>query len=312
MEQNANQVDAIAQLARKAIGDCVETVRIARAGADVPILIVDRDREVVDVKDLIVNFEKTQSEPFRRRGWYRAADVRSFLTWLDANTGADAPVFAEGAERLSDWKSPKLTLVGIGNYSQCDGALGWHDFGARLDFTVSEQWRVWSAGHEKPFSQADFAEFVESRIYDLSHPHPKETLSEAVTRFIENSGGDRGATPGKIVELSRGLRLTANSKLETQLNTSSGETTLNYSEEHVGSGGRPIKVPQLFYIRIPVFFGQGAALIGVRLRYRLAAGAITWSYSLFAPETVVSEQFASACLEVEEKRQLYLGSPDIP
>lgn len=309
--QNTDHIDAIASLARKALGDKVETIKLAREG-DIPVLLLDEGRKYVDVAPLIKAFEKTQNSPFRRRGTYRAADVDSFVRWADANTEDEVPVFAEGAEKLSDWKQPKLALVILGNYSKRDAA-GWHDFGARYDFAVSEQWKVWTGNHEKSMSQGDFAEFIEDRLYDLSSPQSKETLSEAVTRFIEHTGGDKGASPGKIVELSRGLKVTANAQLDTQVNIATGEATLNYHEEHQGTGGRPIKVPKLFYIRVPVFFGLEPVLVGVRLRYRVNGGAVSWFYSLFAPEVVISTEFEAACEQVRKAgREVYLGAPDKP
>ena len=219
----------------------------------------------------------------------------------------------------------KLALLGIGNYSSehrseadsnAEAHLGWHDFGARYDFPATEAWTTWAAGHGAWLKQGEFAEFIETRLYDLSSPNRGEELSEAITRFLGVIGGDdknnKVATPSKLFELSRGLKITSEAKIEQRLDRNSGETTLVYAEEHSGPGGHPIKVPKMFYIRIPVFFGQAPALIGAILRYRVAGAGIVWSYELFAPDVVVKEQFEIACKAVTAaNRTLYLGSePD--
>jgi hypothetical protein len=290
-----------------------ERFDIPTASDKVPVLVFPKDREACGVDRFLKEYERTQPAPYRRRGTYTAASVDSLLAWMTANTPAESPVFGSGIENLGgEWRKPKLSLIGIGNYSDLLDAE-WHDLRCVYSFPVSDAWNVWATAHGNFMSQADFAEFIEARIYDLSAPVARETLSEAVTRFIEHTGGDKGTTPTKVVELSRGLKLMSAAKIDAKLNLSSGETTLSYTEEHTGAGGRPINVPQLFYIRIPVFFGQPSVLIGVRLRYRTVGTGVSWCVSLFAPELIVSEQFDAACEAVRKaKRTVYLGSPDTP
>jgi hypothetical protein len=188
----------------------------------------------------------------------------------------------------------------------------------RYDFPVDHAWSIWAAHHSEPgdqakvewFAQAEFAEFIEQRIHDLSSPTRNEELSEAVTRFIEASGKKDAATPAQMFRISRELKIMADEQLETEIDLQSGETKIKYSEQHRGAGGHPLKVPAMFYIRVPVFFGQPPVLIGVKLRYRKAGSAIAWSYSLFAPELIVREEFEKACKVVEAGRDFYLGEPD--
>jgi uncharacterized protein YfdQ (DUF2303 family) len=315
---DTHQLETFAELATKAIGTEIKNIDLSVGeGNTVPVLVVDDGRKAIDVTPFLASYEKLQATPFRRRGIFRAADVKSLLSWLDANTENSAPVFGEGAENLgTNWKLPKLALIGIGNYAQRRDAA-WHDFAGRYDFPVAEPFKVWAAKHGEWFEQAEFAEFIESRLYDLASPASGESTGEAVNRFLELIGSDRKdtkvATPAKLFELSRGLKLTATSKLEQKINLHSGEATIVYSEQHTGSGDNPIKVPNMFYVRIPVFFGQAPTLIGALLRYRAHGGTVKWSYELFAPDLVVKEQFEAACVAVERAgRTLYLGTPDKP
>lgn len=302
-------------------GTEVNAITLDRApSGDIPFIVIDGNRKVHSAASVVQEFEKTQAQPYRRRGIYQAASVDSLLRWMHAHTDDDAPVFGVGLESLNgEWRQPKLALVGIGNYS--DGkTAAWHDYGARYDFPVSHAWTVWASGHTeegdpKPkwFTQADFAEFIEARIHELSSPLRGEVLSEAVTRFLEASAKKDHATPAEMFKISRELKLMSDEKIEAKIDLTSGETQMQYSAEHTGPGGRPVKIPSLFYIRIPVFFGQDPVLIGVKLRYRAGGGQVVWSYSLFAPDMVVADEFEKACETVKNsKHPLYLGSPDKP
>lgn len=309
-----NELSALADLAKSAVGTEVLNAETAD-GIRVPFIVIDANRRGLGVETFFNAYEKTLAAPLRRRGLYAAADVKSLLAWMERHCPPDAPVFGEGLEKLGEeWRKPKLALVGIGNYAD-SAAAGWHDFQTRYDFPVTLAWQKWAANHNEWLSQDAFAEFIENRIYEISSPHRNEKLSEAVTRFIEAMGGEKiVATPSKLFELSRGLKIVATEKVEVKLDRNSGEATLQFHEEHTGPGGRPLAIPKMFYIRVPVFFGQPEGLVGAILRYRNAGGGkVVWSYELFAPDIVVAEQFEVACTAVRTSgRALYLGTPDRP
>lgn len=297
-------------------GTEVKEIEQNREGKGIPFIVIDEGRKVIQAADVVAAFEKTQPAPYRRKGIYQASNVDSLLRWMEVEAGKDSPVFGVGVEKLNgEWRAPRLSLIGIGNYSAADKAA-WHDFAVRYDFPVSLEWTIWAAGHSeegKPnyIAQADFAEFIEARIHDLSSPKSGDKASEAVTRFLEASGKKDAATPAQMFRISRDLKIMSNEKIEVKMDLQSGEAKMQYSQEHQGAGGHPVKLPSLFYIRIPVFFGQKPVLIGVKLRYRAGGGSVAWAYSLFAPDMVVHDEFMAACEAVtHEQRTLYLGAPD--
>ncbi len=286
-----------------------------RRDGDVPFVVIDNTRKLMSAAGIVQEFEKTQPAPYRRRGTYKAADVASLLAWMNWHCNQMAPVFGEGAENLAaEWKKPKLALIGIGNYSLMD-APAWHDFNVRYDFPVTRAWTEWCNLSGEFLKQGEFAEFVEKHLYEFSEPLRDEVLSEAVTRMIEALGGAKQvATPQKMYEMARGVRLTVEEKVEVTLDRSTGEASLKFSEEHTGAGGRPVAIPKFFYIRVPIFFGEEPALVGALLRYRNGGGGnVLWSYELFAPDLVVKAAFEKACSVVtKDNRTLYLGTPDLP
>jgi hypothetical protein len=131
--------------------------------------------------------------------------------------------------------------------------------------------------------------------------------------MIEALGGNKlVASPSMMYELGRGVKLNVSEKVEVAFDRSTGEAAMKFSEEHSGPGGRPVKIPKFFYIRVPIFFGEQPSLIGALLRYRNdGGGRVIWSYQLFAPDLVVKAAFDKACEIVKRgSRTLYLGTPD--
>lgn len=277
-----------------------------------PVLVTPNGFNVHNLQSHLDACARAQSNPERRKGTYMAADVNSLLMWMSRNCSQEAPVFAAGAENLaSEWGSPNLKLIGVGNYSN-EGRPAWHDFGCEYRFPVTAAWTAWSDASGNWMSQADFSEFVEAHLYEFSEPKAKEVLSEAVTRMIEALGGtSHVATPKKMFEVSNGIKIMVSEQVEVELDRATGESTLKFSETHTGKGGRPVAIPKFFYIRIPIFFGEESSLVGALLRYRNAGGGrVTWSYELFAPDLVVKDAFDKACEIVRKQRTLYMGSPD--
>lgn len=303
--------------------DTYEVPRVAVAETVKPSLVSIASRRSVlvaptgftvhDIERYVTAFENSLPEPSRRKGTYVAADIKSMLSWMERHCDIEAPIFAMGAEKLAtNWKLPNLSLVGIGNYS--DGTKPqWHDFNSLYRFPVTAAWTEWAESHGEWMSQGEFSEFVEKHLYEFAEPTKSDTASEAITRMIEALGGSKAvASPAKMYELSNGIKIMVSEQVEVELDRATGEQTLKFSETHTGKGGRPVAIPKFFYVRMPIFFGEKASLVGALLRYRnLGGGKVNWSYELFAPDLVVKDAFDQACNVVRmAQRKLYMGTPD--
>ena len=113
------------------------------------------------------------------------------------------------------------------------------------------------------------------------------------------------AAPNDIMTLSRGLKVNAETRVSNNVTLATGEAQIAFSEEHRGETGDRINVPSMFIIRLPTFFRGEAVRIPVRLRYRIASGAVTWFYQLYNPEKFVTE-------EVERALSRAAGATDLP
>jgi hypothetical protein len=95
-------------------------------------------------------------------------------------------------------------------------------------------------------------------------------------------------------------------------NLSSGEAQISYVTQHTDDDGKPLKVPSLFLIHIPVFRAGAPYEIAVRLRYRLKEGRITWFYELYRADKVFDHAFNEACANAAASTGLpvIVGSPE--
>jgi hypothetical protein len=301
---------------RVAVNEPVKPSLIAVDPWMLPSLLVNPPGfTVCNTNSAIVEWYARQPTPPRRRGTFNAATIQSFTDWLKNNTTDTAPVFAAGSETLSEnWAEPELALIGIGNYSSGMDPQ-WHDLKAVYHFPVTAAWIAWCNGNACWMTQAQFAEFMEEHLYEVSEPLSGEPLSEAVTRMIESLGGTKSVgSPSQMFEVAHGVAITMTDSVEVEVNRSSGERVLKFTEQHTGKGGRPLAIPRFFYIRLPIFHGEAPQLIGVLLRYKNAGGGcVQWSYELFAPELVVQQAFEQAAqVVIDAGRTLYYGSPDLP
>jgi hypothetical protein len=156
-------------------------------------------------------------------------------------------------------------------------------------------------------SQQDFAAFIEERITDVS----SAALTERQEEFAALMQGTF-ATPSELVTLSRGLEINVGGTVKNAVRTSSGEISVVYNQAHTDSTNAPIKVPNLFQIAIPVFYGGAAYRVNAWLRYRVSGGSITWGYQLVRPDIVFKDAFDEIVKRVgdDTASPVIVGTPD--
>ncbi|AYO80129.1 DUF2303 family protein [Sphingobium yanoikuyae] len=185
---------------------------------------------------------------------------------------------------------------------------------ATFNFPLSDEWKAWTEFNKTPLKMAAFAEFVEERIIDVLHLIPEEDeLSHDLQKFISACGGEAIiATPQKLVELSRGLKVNESSVIKEVVNLGTGEGQILFSSEHSDSNGQPLRVPSLFLIAIPVFRNGPLYRLAARLRYRKTAEGILFWYDLWRADRVFDHAFKEGCerAQVETELPLLFGKPE--
>ena len=293
--------------------------------------------------DLKPYLDAYRDRPLRAKGVAWMADLTSLILLCGRFKNEDA---AHAALFCSlDAKAPSLTA--IFNYNETpaehDGPVlpGFGDHRAVYPFPLSEAWIAWAELEGQKTSQLEFAAFLEARITDVIFPPPSLTggaapadvaligsdsdqpkpgaggdfgprsLEEDLAAYLRLTGGRVGG-PQTIAELSRGLELTATSKMAQRRNLQSGEDAISFEETHTDKAGAPVKVPAVFLISIPVFDGGESYLMAVKLRYRISNGTVVWFFN----RARVKETFEAAIRQAAQHAAaqtslpLFYGAPE--
>ena len=287
-------INAVAELAR---ANALEVVGLGPPQGipglpqEIPALLDPRNGVAKSLKPLL---EEYRQKPERKRGTAVVDTLESFIDLVERHKTDHSVIFAS-----IDWKKPALTAVIDYHDKDNGGAADNGQHRIHYPFPLSEEWQAWVSGNGEKMNQRDFAEFIEDRIAELATP------DEGEATYWESLLGGRVAAPNDIMILSRGLKVNAETRVSNNVVLATGEAQIAFAEEHRGENGDRINVPSMFIIRLPTFFRGEAVRIPVRLRYRVASGAVTWFYQLYNPEKFVTE-------EVERGLSRAAGATDLP
>ena len=249
-------------------------------------------------------FDDYRATPTRRRGTASFLDLTSLIAHVSRFKDDDTVLFAN-----DDRARPSLTAVLDYHRAGADAEPRFGQHRANFTFPVSDEWKAWTTGNAKPMSMLDFAAFLEDRIIDVLDGG--DDLPEEMQRFVKAIGGNI-ASPTKLMEVAVGLKVHEKSNVGETVNLASGEGEISFVSTHTDATGKPLKVPNLFLIGIPVFKNGPAYRIAARLRYRKRDGGLTFWYELWRHEAVFDHAFGEALERVRKETGLpvLLGTPE--
>ncbi|MBN9321915.1 MAG: DUF2303 family protein, partial [Delftia acidovorans] len=192
-------------------------------------------------------FDSYRKAPVVRAGTARFTRIESLIEHIDRFKDKDSALFA-----VDNRLDPSITAVLDYHPAGADALPRFGKHRAVFDFPLSDEWKAWADHDKKPMSMADFAAFLEDRIVDVIELIPGEDKpSEGLQKFINICGG-KIASPTRLVELSRGLKVYESANVREAVNLSSGEAKIAFEVEHQDEHGGKLDVPNLFMIAIPV------------------------------------------------------------
>ena len=252
-------------------------------------------------------FDGVRTAPIRRKGVARLTALDSLIDHVQRFKSAESALFA-----VDDAKKP--AIVAVLNYHKqgSDGAPDFGDHRAVYDYPVSEEWKAWTAANLNKMTQAEFALFLEDHINDvIPLIVGEDQIGEELERYINTCGGGEPASPQRLVDLSRRLDVYENSTIKSATKLQSGEGEISFASEHVDSDGKPVKVPGLFMIAIPVFRNGPMYRIAVRLRYRVSGG-LSFFFEMWRADKAFDVAFHEGCqrVAIETELPLFFGEPE--
>jgi len=314
------ETESVAAIMRETYKPSLLSVKGQDGGAATQILILPDGHGGLAARGVKEFLDPYRAAPERREGTARLTALDSLIALVNRFKDADSALFANDAPAAA-------AIEAVLDYHKA-GADGGPRFGkhrAWYEFPLSDEWLAWRKAEGAPMAQMEFAEFLEDRIVDVMAPptslimDPNATGAAAeddeadarLRDLVAKIGGKVGG-PGRLMELSRGLRIADKQVAKTIVNPSSGEMNIQFESEHQDAEGKPIAVPNLFLLAIPVFRHGPLYRVSVRLRYRLRAGEITWTVTMHRADLVWDHAFGEACERVaaETGCPLFIGRPE--
>lgn len=279
-----------------------EFTTIKEPNTGVEALVAIGKEGVVSVPHSI--FDGYRANPKRRTGTASLSDLDSLIAHVLRFKDDDTILFAS-----DNRTSPSITAIIDYHRAGADASPRFGTHRAKFTFPLSDEWQAWNAVNKKPMRMVEFAAFLEDRIIDVLEPD--SALPDDMARFIKATGGNI-ATSGKLMDTALNLKVNEKSAVGETVNLSTGEGEISFVSQHTDGAGKPLKVPNLFLIGIPVFKNGPAYRIAVRLRYRKAEGGLSFWTEMWRADRVFDDAFREAVDRAKEETGLpvLMGSPE--
>lgn len=275
------------------------------------------------------DFDRARRFPLGRKGTATFSRLDSFIGHVNRFKSTESALFAKDSMR--DGSAPSITAV-LDYHERVNGEEAPFNPSPRhgrhrsvYTFPVSDEFKTWTGADGNQMTQEDFAEFLEDNIInvmpvpDFLKPDlaaggtkPETDADRALLDIVFKIQG-RPCGPEKLMELSRGLKVYSQEKVVNTTNLSSGEGQIRFETDHTNGDGKPLMVPNLFLIAIPIFRNGAPYRIPVRLRYRKAGPMLVWTLVLLNLDLVCAHAVNEACAKAAEDTALpmFFGEPEV-
>lgn len=280
-------------------------------------------RKVEDLTDIIRDANE-YLKPARRKGTAHLDDLQSLIDWANRFKGPTSTLFAK-----PDMAKPTLTC--IADYHAEGPADSTNQNGdptarhchhrAVYDFPLSEEWKAWMGISGNPIEKDALGEFIEAQAKDIMDPTPavlegkeSDKNQKWENRLIQTATKIEGryGQLNQLLAMSKQFQVFETSNLQVKTNRDTGEQEIQFLNEHKAADGKPLNIPNLIIIAIPVFMGGAPYRMPVRFRYRKIGGSVRFLMSIYNPEKAFEAAFREAVTKATEKTKLpvFMGSPE--
>lgn len=287
------------------------------------LVTVPEKRRVED----LTKFHREAAEylkPSRRRGTARLADLDSLIDWTNRFKGPTSAMFAN-----PDMAAPTLTCIAdyhaIGSVdlssSQGDPTAMPCNHRGVYDFPLSDEWKIWMAASGVPMDKDEFGEFIEANAKDIMDPTPpvlqltyNDDNEPWENRLIDTAQQIEGryGQLSQLLAMSKRFQVFETSDLRVTSNRDTGEAEIQFLNEHKDAEGRPLNIPNLIIIAIPVFLSGAAYRMPVRLRYRKSGASLKFTLTIYNPKKSFDASFDETIVQAKAATELpiFMGKPE--
>lgn len=234
---------------------------------------------------------KTLERPLRKIAHVRVRDAESFVCYVKRHGSlTDSTVWC-----LVDYVQGKIAFAGIINdHGEDESKPAWRDHRALFSPEFSEEWRRWVGANKKPFTQAEFAAFLEDNLRDIASP--------------DGSGLPSGSA---MLEMALAFEARQEMRFKSAMRLQSGAVSLSFINDDDAGTIAQMQVFERFAIGIPVFWGDDAYQLDARLRYRVRDGKLSFWFELVRQDKVL-EAAAKTVIDLikdETGSPFFFGEP---
>lgn len=270
LAETANIAETLAREMKKPVEFLTETCHISRIALPPGWTLAERDDE------------KLQMTPRRKRAKVRLHDDESFIDYVKRHgTLAYSTVWCE-----ADYVAGKVGFTAIVNDHGEEEDPHWRDHTATYTPTFSAEWRDWIGSNKKPFTQADFAAFIEDKLKDIA-------------------SAEGLPTGAQMLEMALSFEANQDMRFKSALRLQNGGVQMSFVQDDDDQTLAKMQLFERFAIGISVFWSGDPYRIDARLRYRVREGKLTFWYELVRQDKVLE----SAAETLVEKIRAKTGSP---
>lgn len=211
--------------------------------------------------------EEKLAGPRRTFGTVYLQDMDSFIKYTKRHGSLNNCTVWCRAEYLAG----KIAFTSILNDDGgADNQPQWRDHRAAYSPLFSEEWKRWLGrnGSGKPFTQFDFASFIEENNKDI----------------VSKNGSPTG---GEMLEMALNMEANQDVKFKSAIRLQNGGVSLNYVADDDHHTITKMQMYERFTLGMPVFWNGDAYQVDARLRYRVRESKLTFWYELIRPDLVL-------------------------
>lgn len=303
----------------------IEAVETGNDRSDLTVahlISVPHRRKVEDVTPAIQKALET-IKPYAKKGIASFQTLDSFIDWTMRFAGKDTVLFANASR-----SNPGLTSVidyHAAGETDLDPKTG--DANARhcrhqgaYRFPISEEWKIWNEVAQRTLTKAELGEFIEENAKDIIDPTPAllgadtskaEPWEIPLIEVAAKLQGRYGQF-SRLMEMSRHFEIYETSNLVLKRNPDDGTTQMTFENENKDAEGRPLSIPNLFLIAIPIFDQGVCYRLPVRFSFKKNGSGVSFRLTPHNPNVAFYDAIREAVNIAEEKTELptFYGSPE--
>lgn len=232
---------------------------------------------------------KLLKQPRRKIAKVRLHDPASFIAYIKRHGSlTDSTIWC-----IADYLAGKVTFTGILNdHGEAEGQSAWRDHRATFTPEFSEEWNRWTGQNKKPFTQAEFASFIEDNLKDIASVDGQPTGSQ-------------------MLEMALTFEANQDMRFKSAIRLQNGGVQMSFVQDDDAQTLQKMQVFDRFSVGFPVFWNGDAYRVDARLRYRVRDGKLTFWFELIRQDKVLEAATQTLITQIREAtgNPFFFGDP---